>query len=690
MQDGDVDRGGWRLLLCFSVLAIVPAVVLARLWALQVRGGVTIQRGMRDDGTRPSALEVGPQAAQRQVKRERELPAPRATIEDRRRQPLAMDRPVMSVHASVTVPRKYRADPREVRRFVHELAENWASRLVLDPDILERAGDVATVRDQLEARLHGALKLVRLPEAGPVHPEAYPECSHADILVHPNVGSGVAMNSLYTMAESEAYRQLLRLDVQPTWEREYLERDATWGVVGVLEEWQPGVPGEGRSGLEALLEKIGSKVARGAAGREMFAIDVGQRRQFWLGGGVAPEEAPVVQTTLDLRLQVDATRFLEEAAEAGTKLGTKGEHGPTWGGLVLVEIETGDVLAMASWHAEQPRMGSLVPYQNAYEPGSIVKPLMMAWALQHGTLQWQSRFDCTPQTASFGWRHPEWKVRRVHDDHRCEVLTPHEIIMNSSNIGAVQVGMTMGKAEWLSYLDFYGWGRSTGLGMPGESVGRLPAKADLADAEGRRLTEYGIPSLAIGYGINVTALQVARAYLSMLHGEARELRLVRSITDANGRRELAPAKPGPTRLNQSVVEAIVAAMQAVVSDQEGATGRLWLWPMLRDAGVPAGYFAGKSGTAVSHPAVRVDGQWKKINVRNASFVSFAPAHAPRYLAVCVLQKERTERFYGGRYAAPAAGRLLLRALREDGVTFSGAGQVSVGSPENPAGAGGPR
>lgn len=682
---------GWRLPLCFGLLAIAPAVVLVRLWSLQVQGGVSLSRPARADGSQPAPLRLGTGTARRQMERERVLPAPRPSLVDRRGRPLAFDRPVVSLHAAVAVPTKYRAHPEKIRAFVAQLAEEWARRLVLDPEIARRSGGVEKLAGVLDERVSRALKLSRLPATGPINPRAFPECRSTSVLVYPIIGSGPALEAVRQMARSEAYRNLLRLEETLDWEREYLEREATWGVVGVLDEWQPGEPRAGRSGLEAWIDGNVEVDAAQASVVAAYNIDVRGARAFWRSGGNELLEPVKVRTTIDLGLQAEATRLLEEAAASGTRVVEGADHSPTWGGLVLVDVPSGDVLAMASWHADAAAVGSLVPYQNTYEPGSIVKPLVAAWALRCGVLGWQEKFDCRPPLRDLGWRHPEWKRRVVHDDHRCGVITPLEILMNSSNIGAVQVGMRLDKAQWAGWMQFYGWATSTGLDLPFEQRGNLPRSQHFDEAKGRLLTEYTIPSLAIGYGINVNVLQVARGYLTMLHGGPRQLRLVQGVRSFGSEVAFEPERPvAEPELNDAVREAVVGAMQAVVSEREGATGRLHLWPMLRDAGVPPGYFAGKSGTAQSQPAVREDGKWKKINVRNASFVAFAPAHAPRYLAVCVLQKERTERFYGGRYAAPAAGRLILRALQEDGVSFSGAGQVSVGSPEYPAGAGGPR
>jgi cell division protein FtsI (penicillin-binding protein 3) len=155
---------------------------------------------------------------------------------------------------------------------------------------------------------------------------------------------------------------------------------------------------------------------------------------------------------------------------------------------------------------------------------------------------------------------------------------------------------------------------------------------------------------------------MARAYVSLLAGRSRPLRLYRAVEIDGACREV-PGDGGtgaPRVLSEATVEAIAAAMADVVSPDPGATGRHVHARMRKELGVDLhGLVAGKTGTAVSQSVVAGRG---RVEVRNASFVGFVPADAPRYLAVCVLQKDDDARFYGGSYAAPPVVRLLLQAL----------------------------
>jgi cell division protein FtsI (penicillin-binding protein 3) len=386
------------------------------------------------------------------------------------------------------------------------------------------------------------------------------------------------------------------------------------------------------------------------------------RGRFYAGREVEPPAASVLQSTLDLPLQRLAQEQLCAASNAVREAYGSPER---WGALVLVEIQTGDILAVASHYpgvgkqAGKARTGTaFAPLQNVYEPGSVVKPLVFALALERGVVHWDETLDCTPTLPGNGWQVPGVRRRVIHDDHACGRLTPGGILVNSSNIGAVQVGLRLGRAGFKAYLEFYQFGRKTGLGLPGERRGGI-AVGDLdkpSDVSFRRWTS---PALSFGYELNVTAVQLARAYLSLLSGRQRELRLVRAVT-VGGEHVPAPTVAASQRLlSPDTVAHIRQAMADVVSNQEGATGSR-VHAMLERLGYEGSVIGGKTGTSVTH--TRTTGVLKK----TASFVGFAPTARPRFLAVCVLRKDDADKFYGGSYAAPAATRLLLGALGRAG------------------------
>jgi cell division protein FtsI (penicillin-binding protein 3) len=320
------------------------------------------------------------------------------------------------------------------------------------------------------------------------------------------------------------------------------------------------------------------------------------------------------------------------------------------------------VLAAASWHRDvrTARGAAFAPYQQLYEPGSIVKPLVFAYALEHAGLDWNLEYDCTSSGRDHERAVAEAGGRIVRDDHACGRLSAHGILVNSSNIGAVRIGCLLARDDWRRYLDFYGFGESLGLPLPHERRGGPSKKGWEPGITPERFKKWTGASYSIGYELQVNALQVARAYVTLLAGARRELRLVRAM-EVDGRRHVPPPAPGGgPMLGRAAIEAVTAAMGDVVSADAGATGRHLVAAFREEDIELQGLLAGKTGTAKSRSTVPGRGS---VEVRNASFVGFVPAAAPRYLAVCVLQRDDSARFYGGSYAAPPVARLLLEALR---------------------------
>ena len=447
-------------------------------------------------------------------------------------------------------------------------------------------------------------------------------------------------------------------------ERAYPDREVTHGYVGHIDS-------------AAIQDASGARRFEtfGVCGLESFVAvqpsETGSREFLQDGKGkpyfLAPADTPpgpnVVHACLDLELQRFAVRLLDEEAQ---RVAGEGKPRPKWGALVLVEIATGDVLAAAAWNrdAKDPRSAMFTPYQSLYEPGSIVKPLVFAHALQAGVLDWDHAYDCNPQGADYRERIATRGRRKpVQDDHACGVLTPHGILVNSSNIGASYVGLQLDRDQWRTYMDFFGFRSSLGLRLPYGQKGGTPATSFARSTTLRSFQANSAISFSFGYELQVTAMHMARAYLRLFRGAGSELRVCRGVEVA-GQWLSAPVSPAGAKLSPEVVDAVRAAMVDVVSSDPHATGSHLHARMLKDEGIDLhGIVAGKTGTAASVIGIPKRG---KVEVRNASFIGFLPVEEPRWLAVCVLQKDDSARFYGGSYAAPPAVRLLLQAQRLEG------------------------
>ncbi len=662
-----------RLAVGFFVLGLVPIAVGVRLFRLQVIGGHELSRGVNADGSARAPLVLSAAVIEGRKTRTQGLAAPRGTILDRHGRALARDQQTFEVRLEVTTSRAKRADSTACFEWLKETAAAVASRLAADPQFSNDPRVFTELRDRIASRLFRAFGF----DSEGVRAADRPLPRRGDVFLAADVASLGAIAALRDLDTSSDY---LRLHWQPQWTRRHIGREFTWSTVGYTGT-QPiawnnaGKPSAyGRHGIVGL-ERL-AVLDPGAAGeRQTYRDSLGGR----LFGRMPslPESPSEVRSTLDVELQEDAFEILQQAAlncATDAIVGKPDGKLPRWGALVLVEVATGDVVSMASWWRDGPPKGGATvesykarastPHQLSYEPGSVVKPLIFALAHARGALDWQRGFDCTPTMPDRARRVGPYR-RIIHDDHECGVLTPHSVLVNSSNIGAVEVGMGISRELWEDYLAFYQIAKPLDLPLPYSVTGRRPVP--LMNLPDKRFWKYTAPGLSIGYGMDVTALHVARAYLSLLSGRSRGLRLVESVCSSGEVHTFPPTgTESPLMIPEASVRLVVNALADVVSPTEGATGR-HLFSKLQEWGVekPERFIAGKSGTAESTVSVvDVAGEpARRVEMRNASFVGFAPVDNPRWLCVCVLQKEKTARFYGGRYAAPAVGQLLLRALR---------------------------
>jgi len=668
-----------RVRVLFFGLGAVPLFLAGWLAHVQV-----FQKGQLSRGPDRPPLRLGAEAVDAQSDVTVKLPAPRGTILDRNGAVLAIDCDTYEVRAEVRVPAKEREDAQRFHAFLAGLADDLSDALVRDPAGQERSRLREQHRSAIAGRLERTFRVSELPRSGTLPKGAVP--TRGNVLVATDVD---ALANISALRAVDAARSHLQVDLQMKHKRVYPDREYTWGVVGF--EMTVEVPGRrgpkdksyvrwGATGMERL-----AALQPGESGARTVMQDVAQR-YYWTGPADLPSPAAMLHTTIDLDMQRAACRELDR--QAATRAATGKTVFPQWGSLLLVEIRTGEVMAMASFHRDEPnpKLAQVAPYQALYEPGSIVKPLVFAWALQKGGLDWNEPIDCT----SSGQHHErvvEETGRRVRDDHAVGVVSPHWALVNSSNIGAVKVGSKLSKDQWQDWFRFHGFGQSLGLGLVHEQNGGHH-KDSFAPKPETQFRRWSLSSFSQGYELQVNAMQVARAYLSMLRGTQSDLKLYRAV-DLGDMAVAAPEDTNrPRELDPATVDAVTSALTDVLSADEGATGRFVRERFEKEEGIDLhGLVAGKTGTAVSATVVKGKG---KLEVRNASFVGFAPANNPRYLAVCVLQKEGNARFYGGSYAAPPAIRLLLHALRmEEQRRLRQEPQVSV-APGEQAGAEGPQ
>lgn len=331
-----------------------------------------------------------------------------------------------------------------------------------------------------------------------------------------------------------------------------------------------------------------------------------------------------LRTSLDLRLQYLAYRELKAAVNAS---------GASSGSVVVLDPDTGEVLAMANQPAYNPNDRSqldVAHYRNRaatdiFEPGSSFKPLVLAAALETGHVGPEATVDTSPG-------YVEVDGRRVTEDSRdLGVVDLGTVLAKSSNVGAAKIALGMEPASIHGVLTDLGIGRLTDSGFPGESAGVLNAP--------RHWRTVGQATLSYGYGLSVSALQLARAYAAIAaDGVIRPVSLV-ALDDA-------PA--GERALSADVTGELTRMLEGVVGPAgTGTRARIRHYRV-----------AGKTGTA-----------WKSTqggyseDRYTAVFAGFAPASDPELVAVVVIDEPQGDEYHGGDAAAPVFANIVSDALR---------------------------
>ena len=333
-----------------------------------------------------------------------------------------------------------------------------------------------------------------------------------------------------------------------------------------------------------------------------------------------------VHLALDLRLQFLAYRELKAAVE---------HHGASSGALVMLRVATGEVLALANQPSFNPNDWSnrgVAGVRNRavadlYEPGSTVKPLTVLAALEAGAFAPDTVVDTAPGYFRVG-------SKTIEDPSNRGAITVAEVLAKSSQVGIAKMALAMAPDAVFNVFQRAGFGDYTGCGLPGEAIGALTA-TDLDKPIGR-------VTLAYGYGLTVSPMQLARAYLLLANaGERKDVTVLRG------------AAPAAQRVfDAGHVRAVVAMLRGVL--EPGGTA---------PKGKPNGYTAaGKTGTVRK---VGPGGYDDTAHV--AFFAGFAPAQRPRVVLVVAINQPRRGPIGGGQVAAPVFARVVERALRILGV-----------------------
>ncbi|MGB5276106.1 MAG: penicillin-binding protein 2 [Gammaproteobacteria bacterium] len=491
------------------------------------------------------------------------IPANRGDIVDRNGEPLAISTPVKSIWLN---PQEFSAKPGSV--------EQLAKLLVIDPSRLEKKISAYKDREFMYLRRH-------------VSPEL------ANRVVGLNI-TGLALEDEYRRyypAGEVAAHVIGFVDIDDNGQE---------GIELAFDDWLKGEPGL-------------KQVIRDRFGR---AVDDVERIS-------SSEPGKPIRLSLDKRLQYLTYRTLKAAVL---------KHNAVAGSAVVLDVDTGEVLAIAnqpSFNVNDRRQLRPDSMRNravidVYEPGSTMKPLTVAAALESG--RWRDFYK-----VETGPGYMQVMGNTIRDTHNYGDLDVAGVIMKSSNVGISKIALALDAEQQWGMYQKLGLGTDTGSGFPGEASGRLSDNA--------LSNEFERATLAFGYGVSVTSLQLARAYAVIAaDGYLRPVSLLRQ-----------PQPPKGERIMSAETAAAVRRMMQQVVSLKGTGKR---------AKVANYSVAGKTGTVHKFTA----GGYAEDRYLSL-FAGMVPAEDPRLVMVVVIDEPRNGEYFGGEVSAPVFSKVMAGAMR---------------------------
>lgn len=359
-----------------------------------------------------------------------------------------------------------------------------------------------------------------------------------------------------------------------------------------------------------------------------------------------PQHGNHVQLTIDANIQ----RLTEEELEIACE-----KWNPLSATAVVMDPMTGEVLAMANvptydpnyFRKYSPSARRNLAITDSYEPGSLMKPLVISGAFEHGVTKPDEIIFCEHGKAVI-------EGRRLSDTHPHGNLTISDIIAQSSNIGMAKVGMRMGNEKMYRYLKQFNFGEKTGIELPGEINGVFhPLK--------QWSKKYSLISVSIGHEIAVTPLQFITAFCCLPNGGQWIRPKVVKATISNDKKTkeyYRPSQAAERVISSQVARTIMnPILMRVVTDGTGDKANLLEYDV-----------AGKTGTSQK---IQSSGGYAH-NKHVGSFIAYAPAERPRICVLVMINEPQKGAYYGGTVAAPVVREIILRSLMylgEEPATF---------------------
>ena len=400
--------------------------------------------------------------------------------------------------------------------------------------------------------------------------------------------------------------------------RVYPQHDLAASVLGYVDVDEKGI-----GGVEYSLDSV----IRGRPGKMIVMAD--GRRRFYDSSESAPQPGGSVTLTIDETIQYIAEKELAAGiAETHAKHGT----------IVIQDPNTGELLAVANWPTFDPNSAGSYPDDTrtdraisaAYEPGSMFKVLTMTGAIENHLTNPAELIDCQMGSIVVAGR-------LIHDDKRFGVMSVRDVLVHSSNVGAIKIALRMGPERFYDAVRPFGIGQPTGIALPGENHGLFRPVSEWSPSS--------IGSIAMGQEVSVTPIQMVSAISAVANGGmyfhptiVKDVESQGPVPDLTG--------PDPHRAtDEETAEEVRSMMESVVLKGTGTTAQL------------DGYTAaGKSGTAQKiDPAT---GRYSKTDY-SSSFVGFAPVESPAIAILVTLDSP-----IGGHMGGPTDGPIFKRIAQQ--------------------------
>jgi cell division protein FtsI (penicillin-binding protein 3) len=407
--------------------------------------------------------------------------------------------------------------------------------------------------------------------------------------------------------------------------RYYPKRELAAHVLGYV-----GLDNVGLGGIESAYDAQ----IRGRDGKVLIQTDA---RRHALSSRV---ERPA---TAGAGIELTIDQYLQYIAERELRIGVEENHA-AGGSAIIMNPQTGEILALANWPTFNPNTFTRSDdddrrnraIQTLYEPGSTFKIVTASAALEQHAITPDTLVETSPGFITFG-------SRVIHDTHMYGLIPFTDVIVKSSNVGAIKVGMKVGAQALGEYIGRFGFGQTLGPDFRGETAGIV--------WDPQHLDASALASVSMGYQIAVTPLQMASAASSIANGgRLLEPRVVRAFIK-DGRRIDVPHKTLRQTVNAETAATLTTIMEQVV---ERGTAKA--------AQIPGYTIAGKTGTA----SKLINGHYQKSDY-NASFVGFIPSRKPVVTILVVIDSPHGAGYTGGAVSAPVFKRIAESTLRYLGV-----------------------